>query len=213
MNSIDRQALKRQLEREETFWNCCLELVPVFYACTMMLLVVFLCKYGLYIQDDPPMGPEVHMPARISGVYYLYPAPFYLGLMLALLYPVRRGWNDFDFPKEYHTVDDWRFSSKKALCLMGSLLGAIWIWITQFYGLWDEQIAQKCRLTLLGSGILLAVIGHLIIRLALWRKIEPEQRLSVRADHVCDIISKCCYVFTLVCAISMRFIFPPDGGG
>jgi len=210
MNSYYRRNFNHQSDREEVFWDCCLELIPILYICIMTLGVCLLCRYGLYVQGNPGLGTEVHTPGRISK-YYLAVAALYYGFLgLSLLFPIRRSWENLNGHDEYHIIDDWRFSGKKAIFLVISIVGALIINKTRFYVLWDEQIANQCRAVLIIGGAVMAVIGHLIIRIAIWRKTEPEQCLSYRASTVCEIITKCCIVLTIIGAILFIFIIPAD---
>lgn len=208
MKTFFRQNHPYHSDREEAFWDCCLELIPIFYICIMTSGVCFLCRYGLYLQSDPSLGAEVHTPGRISKYYLVVAALYYVFLGLALLFPIHRRWDSFNDFDEDHTIDDWRFSGKKVVFLLISIVGAALICKTRFYILWDEQIANKCRTILLAGGALIAIFFHIIIRIAIWRKAEPELCLSYRASTVCEIITKCCVVITIVSAILFVLFVP-----
>lgn len=206
----NRHSISNYSDQEETFWDCCLELIPTLYICIMTLGVCFLFRYGLYMQDDPALGAEIHTPGRISKYYIVVAALYYVFLGLALLFPIRRGWEGVSGVSDEHNTDYWRFSVKKALCLGISIIGAILICKTRFYILWDEQIANQCRTILLVGGSILAILGHIIIRVAIWRKVEPEQCLSYTASSVCEIITKICYVLMIIGAVISVLLIPTD---
>ena len=199
--------MKNRREKEEAFWDSCLELIPIIYICIMILVQVFLFQYGLHIEDDPLLGTKGYVRGRIAKMNFLHPIPFYMFLCLALLVPLRRGWGDFDARKENHTVDDWRFSGKKLLFLVLSDLGAVWIQFAPFYVIRDDELADRLRMTLIVAGLVLALFFYLIIRIALWRKTEYEQNLSWRTQEVCEIIIKCCVVACIASAILILILF------
>lgn len=199
--------MKNRREKEETFWDICLDVIPIVYICIMILVQVFLFQYGLHIEDDPLLGTKGYVRGRIAKMNFLHPVPFYMFLCLALLYPLRRGWADFDARKENHTVEDWRFSGKKILFLVLSGLGAAWIRIAPFYVVRDEELADRLRMALILGGGVLALVFHLIIRIALWRKTEHEQNLSWRAQEVCEIIIKSCVIACIAGAILILILF------
>lgn len=200
--------MKNRREKEEIFWDICLDVIPIVYICIMILVQVFLFQYGLHIEDDPLLGTKGYVRGRIAKMNFLHPVPFYMFLCLALLYPLRRGWVDFDARKENHTVEDWRFSGKKILFLVLSGLGAAWIRIAPFYVVRDEELADRLRMTLIVGGVVLALLFHLIIRIALWRKTEYEQCLSWWAEDVCEITIKCCIACALLGSVLLTLFFP-----
>lgn len=210
MKYTNRHSISNYSNQEETFWDCCLALIPTLYICIMTLGVCLLFRYGLNMQDDPALGAEIHTPGRISKYYIVVAALYYVFLGLALLFPIRRGWEGASGASEAHNTDDWRFSVKKALCLGISIIGAILIHKTRFYVLWDEQIANQCRTVLLVGGAILAILGHIIIRVAIRRKAEPEQNLSYTASSVCESITKICYVLMIIGAVISVLLIPTD---
>ena len=210
MKYTNHHGISNYSDHEETFWDCCLELIPILYICIMTLGVCFLCRYGLYMQGDPALGAEIHTPGRVSKYYLVVAALYYVFLGLALLFPIRRGWEGATGYSDEHSTDDWRLSVKKILLLGISIIGAILICKTRFYVLWDEQIASQCRTILLVGGALLAILGHIIIRIAIWRKVEPEQCLSYTASSVCEIITKICYVLMIIGAVISVLLIPTD---
>lgn len=205
MTPYDRQQLREELYREEQIINLAIMALPWLFLYGMLLVSLFLEFYSKHILPDSLMYDRSYHAARFTN--HMESIFIFLNVV-TFLFPQPRSMGFYKGKEDWSTIEDWSFSADKIASLIGLILFSVLYYWIGFSYIKDPQIKQQYTIIFMVICVSLGVIGRILIKFLLKRKIDRELVLNHRAQIILRGIEIGGILITLACIPLFHVLFP-----
>lgn len=200
---------QEEILREEQILNFCIELFPILYLWGMLLLNVFLQRYGAHIHGDEHLLPSgVRVRGGSYRGHYSLQGIITLCWSAALLLPIPPIGRAFSWRDDWHTADHWNIGIDKKFALAGAILCSVIMLLIASPSIRGSDTPLLYTLMFLIPAFVLALLGHIFIRWAFHRKIYPEVALNYNLQIAFRVLYIGGFIATLLAIPLLFYLFP-----